>query len=103
MLIHGIASHGGRGAEYEKYKAFGYRDHKFVFKYDDIDPPMLHIFVRHLTSATDAINTFFAARTTVWNDLHSRFESFTETHGLYWFWRDEQERVVMVITCFKVG
>ncbi len=32
---------------------------------------------------------------------HNRFESFTETRGLYWFFR-VPDQVVMVISCFRL-
>ncbi len=75
-------------------------EHVFVFKYDDTNPPMLHIWVRHLTSPPDAVRAFFEGKT-IWNGEHQRFETHTATHGLYWYWRDEAKKVVMVITCFR--
>jgi hypothetical protein len=84
-------------AKYRRVRSSG---HVFVFKYDDTNPPILHIWVRHLTTPGDAVATFFEGKT-VWNDAHRRFESYTPSHGLYWYWRDEAEKVVMVITCFR--
>jgi hypothetical protein len=72
---------------------------RFVFKYDDADPSILHIFARHLTSIDDALDTFFEGETT-WNPERRRFETYTETHGLFWFWLREGA-VVMVISCFS--
>lgn len=82
---------------YHQFRAKGVR---FVFKYDETDPTILHIFARHLTSPADAMRVFFAA-SPVWNEVHQRFESVTETYGLYWYWLDEAERVVMVVSCFE--
>ncbi len=73
---------------------------RFVFKYDDDAPELLHIFARHLTTIDDALDTFFSGETT-WNDERERFETYSESHGLFWFWLEEG-RVVMVITCFSL-
>jgi hypothetical protein len=75
----------------------------FVFKNDDADPEILHIYARHLTSVDDALDVFFdpEARQAV-NREHDRFERYNSTHGLFWFWLDEPGRVVMVITCFTL-
>ena len=75
----------------------------FVFKTDDADPEILHIYARHLTTIDDALDVYFdtSARESV-NPDHDRFERFNATHGLYWFWLDQPGRVVMVITCFNL-
>ena len=86
-----------------RYKRVRENGITFVFKYDDDDPSLLHIFARHLTSIDDALDVFFdAGAAEAWNDLHRRYERQSATHGLYWFWLDEAGRVVMVITCFTV-
>ncbi|MBM3268589.1 MAG: hypothetical protein FJZ01_13145 [Candidatus Sericytochromatia bacterium] len=82
------------------------RGHGFVFKYDSTDPTILHNFARHLTTEQDAIDSFFDAEaiaSRIWNDERQRFEQFSATHGLYWFWLDEGASDVMVISCFKLG
>ncbi len=71
---------------------------RFVFKYDPDDPTVLHIYARHGTTVADAIATFKTG-VTAWNDQYGRFETLSETHGLFWYWIEEA-RVVMVITCF---
>jgi len=73
---------------------------RFVFKYDDDAPDLLHIFARHLTSVDDALDTFFLGET-IWNAERQRFETYSETHGLFWFWIEEN-RVVMIISCFSL-
>jgi hypothetical protein len=73
---------------------------RFVFKYDDDAPELLHIFARHLTTIDDALDVFFEGEEEVWNDERHRFETFSSTHGLFWFWIEEN-RVVMVVTCFR--
>lgn len=75
----------------------------FVFKTDDDDPSLLHIFARHLTSIDDALDVYFDdSATQTWNATNQRFERHSRTHGLYWFWLDEPGQVVMVITCFTL-
>ena len=73
---------------------------RFDFKCEPTQPSLLHIFARHGTSPQDAISTFFEGETN-WNETRKRFETFTETHGLYWVWR-VQDTVVLVISCFRM-
>ncbi|MDO8670038.1 MAG: hypothetical protein Q7O66_01230 [Dehalococcoidia bacterium] len=72
----------------------------FVFKRDSADPKLLYIYVRHLTDPEDAIQTFFAAES-VRKEQHRRFESYSATHGLFWF-RLEPLKAAMVTSCFKL-
>lgn len=74
---------------------------KFVFKMDEVDPDVLHIYARHLTSVDEALDVFFDS-TRSWNEQFNRYENFTETHGLYWFWLDEPGKVVMIVSCFRL-
>ena len=75
----------------------------FVFKYDDADPTLLHIYVRHLTTIDDALDVYFdPGATHTFNTQFSRYESHNATHGLFWFWINESERVVMVVSCFTI-
>lgn len=83
-----------------RFKHFRARGIKFVFKYDDAAQDLLHIYVRHLTTPQDAVNTFFSARAT-WNEEFNRFETFSASHGLFWFWLEE-EKTVMIISCFRI-
>jgi hypothetical protein len=39
----------------------------FVFKMDEVDPTLLHIFARHLTTIDDALDVYFGS-TTAWNE-----------------------------------
>ncbi len=80
------------------------RGHGIVFylKYDDENPELLHIFVRHLADADDALDVFFDPdRQDTWNPERQRWESRSATHELYWMWLEEG-RKVLVITCFRV-
>jgi hypothetical protein len=74
---------------------------KFVFKMDDVDPNLLHIYARHLTTIDDALDLFFDTKPT-WNQEFERCENYSETHGLYWFWIDESKKIVMVVSCFRL-
>jgi hypothetical protein len=85
-----------------RYKQVEDGGFRFVFKYDDDAPELLHIFARHLTSIDDAISTFFDGEEETWNQEFRRFETYSKTHGLLWFWLEE-DRVVMVISCFRLG
>ena len=73
---------------------------RFVFKYETGNPEVLHIYARHLVTAEDAIGIFFGSDP-VWNDERKRFENYSDTHGLYWFWCNEKKKVIMVTSCFK--
>ena len=84
---------------YERIKC---NEFKFVFKYDEDNPEMLHIHVRHLTTTDDAIGLFFS-QDPVWDEKYKRFENYSETHGLYWFWLNELKKVVMVVSCFRLS
>ena len=61
---------------------------------------MPYIFARHRKLEEDAIRIWFTPVDWRWNKDHRRFESWTETEGLYWFWIDEAAEVVMIISCF---
>ncbi len=74
---------------------------RFVFKYDEADPSLLHIYTRHLTTPEEAIRAFREGEA-IWNEHHQRYESRTATHAVYWFWQVVR-RVVMVISCYRKG
>jgi len=83
--------------EYERLKC---NDFIFVFKYDENKPDMLHIYSRHMTTPDDVINLFFSYDP-IWDEERKRFGNYSDTHGLYWFWRNKEKKVVMVISCFR--
>jgi len=96
-----LEGHGGGAVS--RYRRVRDNGVVFVFKTDDDDPEMLHIFARHLTSIDDALDVFFdSTATQARNAVHDRYERYSATHGLFWFWLDEPGRVVMVITCFTL-
>ena len=74
--------------EYEHVKCNGLI---FVFKYDYKKPDMLHIYSRHMTTPDDALNLYFN-QDAVWNEERKRYANFSKTHGLYWFWCNEEKR-----------
>lgn len=86
----------------KKFQIVRAKGHTFLFKYDSDAPGLLHIYVRHLTTITDALDTFFNASLNTWNTQYRRFEVFTDTHGLYWTWKDQEKKIVVIITCFKL-
>ena len=63
---------------------------------------MLHITRQHGATPEDAVRTFFAGVTEAWDEAHLRFETHTETHGLYWT-RHTHDESVVVISCFERG
>jgi hypothetical protein len=75
---------------------------RFRFYYDVAHPGVLHITIQHGTMPEEAIRTFFAGETGLWDEARSRFETLTETHGLYWT-RHAHDQSVIVISCFKRG
>lgn len=82
---------------YERIKC---QDYIFVFKYDENKPDILHIYSRHLTTSDDAIALFFSYDP-VWDGARKRYANYSDTHGLYWFWCNQEKKVVMVISCFR--
>ena len=72
------------------------------FYYDVEHPENLHISLRHGTTPADAIRTFFEGESRPWSESHSRFETLTDTHGIYWT-RHAFDRSVIIISCFRRG
>lgn len=83
-----------------KYEVKRVRGIKFLFKFDEQAPDLLHIYARHLTTPNDCIATFFEGQTT-WNQEFERYETCSSTHCLYWFWL-KKDKDVMVISCFTI-
>lgn len=75
--------------------------HIFVFKHDDDAPELLHIYARHLTMPDDAITTFFTGKT-IWNRINKRYETKTKSCSVYWLWLDEENKRVLIISCFNI-
>jgi hypothetical protein len=82
--------------KYEHVHEIGYR---FVFKRDEADPELLHIYARHLATIDDALDVFFSTDAS-WNEEFHRWENRSDTHGLYWFWIDRRCKIVMIVSCF---
>lgn len=74
---------------------------KFVFRMEDDAPDLLHIYARHLTTIDDALDVYFNT-VPVWNERYERYENYSNTHGLYWFWLSEPDKVVMIVSCFRL-
>jgi len=83
-----------------KYTLKRSREHIFFFKHEPTHPDLLHIYVRHLTTPTDAIQAFFTG-STCWNEARQRMETTATHHTIYWFWLEQEAKKVMIITCFK--
>ena len=50
-----------------RYEHFAYEGYKFVFKYDEDIPNLLHIWVRHLKTVEDAVEIWFEGTEEIWN------------------------------------
>ena len=72
----------------------------FRFYYDAEAPQVLHIALRHGTTPRDAIRAFLEGESGPWVEARQRFETASETHGLYWT-RHAHDRSVIVISCFE--
>jgi hypothetical protein len=84
-----------------KYKRVKEQGITFLFKYQEEAPELLHIYVRHLTTVDDALDVYFTT-TSKWYDERKRYENYSKTHGIHWFWLNEFDKVMM-ITCFRLG
>jgi hypothetical protein len=73
---------------------------RFRFYYDQEVPEVLHITLRHGTTPEEAIATFFSGETGPWDEARRRFETVTDTHGLYWT-RHPHDAAVIMISCFE--
>lgn len=71
----------------------------FVFKYETDPPDMLHIFARHRKEPDDAIYIFFNG-TTSWNSSQELWETLLDGEGLWWYWINEPQKVLLVVSCF---
>lgn len=82
------------------YERYSFENWVFVFKIEDDQPDMLHIWARHLKTENDAIRIWLEG-TDTWNAENNRFETTLDSEHLYWFWLEE-DKVIMVISCFEV-
>lgn len=75
---------------------------RFRFYYDRGHPEILHITLHHGTTPEDAVWTFFEGTTGPWNEAQERYETVTESHGIYWT-RHAHDQSVIIISCFTRG
>lgn len=85
-----------------KWKIVKHKKITFFFKYEPSAPELLHIYVRHLTTIGQALWVWTNGETEL-NEKYKRFETETDTHGLFWTWMDEKKKKVMIISCFEKG
>lgn len=71
----------------------------FVFKYELDHPDLLHIYARHQKYPDDAIHIFFNGLSH-WKDSQNLWETIYDKEGIWWFWINESDRVVMIVSCF---
>lgn len=70
----------------------------FLFKNDDRGTAT-YISSENGVSPEEALETFFSGDSR-WNAEQSRFETYTGSHGLFWYWL-QKGKTVVVITCFR--
>jgi hypothetical protein len=63
---------------------------------------MAHVYARHRKTEAQAMAVCFGFTEERWNESHQRFESYTDTKGLYWKWheKDTDHTLVLIISCF---
>jgi hypothetical protein len=99
--------HQGKGCREEmvgkksKYENFTDGDHTFVFKYDDKFPDFLHIWVNHTKTMEEAADVFFEGEDLGWDDWRKVEVTKWGNTTLWWYWIDEQKKVLMVVSCFN--
>jgi hypothetical protein len=81
---------------YKRVKAKGIT---FVFKYEPDCPDILHIFARHLKEPDDAMHIYLHGDT-AWNAQQDLWETRLENEVVWWFWIDQANKVVMIVSCF---
>ncbi len=84
-----------------RYKVVSCDGYKFFFKFESDPPDILHIYARGLFEPKDAIRVWNEGTEETENLVFSRFETYTETHGIYWLWLDTEKTKVLIISCFK--
>lgn len=65
--------------------------YKFFFKFESDPPDILHIYARGLFEPKDAIRVWNEGTEETENLVFRRFETYTETHGIYWLWLDTEK------------
>lgn len=85
----------------KKYQVVRYEGFEFFFKYENDPPGMLHIYARGLFEPEDAIEVWFEGTEEIENIENDRFETYTETRGIYWFWLNDDQTKIMIISCFQ--
>ena len=83
------------------YHTVRVQGHTFLFNYEKDHPELLHIFARHLMEVDDAVYIFFNGER-FWNPTNNRWETLLDGEVIYWTWKNEIDKVVLVISCFRV-
>lgn len=52
-------------------------------------------------SLEDAIEVWFEGTFEIENEEFERIETYTRSLGIYWFWLDDEQSKVMIVSCFK--
>jgi hypothetical protein len=83
------------------YEVISYEGIDFYFKYEADHPDIIHIYARGLFSPADAIEVWFEGCEEIENAEYNRTETYTATHDIYWYWLDQKQTKVFIISCFK--
>lgn len=81
-------------------------DKTFVFA-NDLNPLTkewdLHIYLRHLITAEEAIVAFFNITEQNYNIKHDRYEAYSQDDNIciYYFYYKGNKDVIMIITAFR--
>ncbi|MBX9693754.1 MAG: hypothetical protein K2Z81_15300 [Cyanobacteria bacterium] len=81
------------------YQAFKRKGITFLFAWDDVDPSILHIYARHMTTPLEALEVFFNATEKRYNKTQRRNEFKLREYELHWFWYNQEEKIVIIIMC----
>jgi hypothetical protein len=75
----------------------------YTFHFVCDDDGNLHVNYRPGITPEIAIDTFFEG-VHVWNPENQRYQTYTETYGVYWAWLydDAAASNVLVISCFPL-
>ncbi|MFA7658043.1 MAG: hypothetical protein WCY19_01260 [Candidatus Gastranaerophilaceae bacterium] len=78
----------------------------FVFA-NDLNPITkewdLHIYLRHLVLAEEAIAAFFNITEQIYNIKYDRYEAYSQEDNMYvyYFYYKNNKNIIMIITAFK--
>jgi hypothetical protein len=73
----------------------------FYFAREKSDESKLHVEIRG-SSIEQAIESYLTATVTIHNEEHHRWQSYGETHGVYWTLYGERSGHIIILSCFEL-